>query len=152
MKGKSTQKVEKKMSSKRKSTANRSSRVKTKEYVFDDEEEAFSNNFDLNEKLTSSKFSKFFIQEMRGEDVNLEHFQRQGFNSPIYVPEKAGLHIKVPDSSFGVSDVRNLVGGKRELEVMNCATQTNSVMLLRDWDEFFNHPDRFDHYIIYDKA
>ena len=137
------------MSSKRKSTANRSSRVKTKEYVFDDEEEAFSNNFDLNEKLTSSKFSKFFIQEMRGEDVNLEHFQRQGFNSPIYVPEKAGLHIKVPDSSFGVSDVRNLVGGKRELEVMNCATQTNSVMLLRDWDEFFNHPDRFDHYIIY---
>ena len=41
-------------------------------------------------------------------------------------------------------------GGKRELEVMNCATQTNSVMLLRDWDEFFNHPDRFDHYIIYD--
>ena len=84
------------MSSKRKSSSNRSARaVKTKDYVYEDEEEAFSNNFDITEKLKSSKFSKFFLQEMRGEDVNLEHFQRQGFNTPIYVPDKAGLHIKV---------------------------------------------------------
>ena len=27
---------------------------------------------------------------------------------------------------------------------MNCATQTNSQMLLRDWEEFFTHPDRDD--------
>lgn len=132
--------------------------MKAKDYVYEDEEEAFSNNFDILEKLKSSKFSKFFIQEMRGEAVNLEHFQRQGFNSPIFVPEKAGLHIKVPDSSFTVTDVRNLVGGKRVLEVrlqecgvvtryhvlqvMNCATQSNSQMLLKDWEEFFMHPDR----------
>ena len=77
----------------------------------------------------------------------------------------------MPDSSFSVSDVRNLVGGKRVLEVimstvvrwnfttnifsylkyfllhhqvMNCATQTNSQMLLRDWEEFFTHPERDD--------
>ena len=106
------------MSSKRKSTSSRNAKVKTKDYVYEDEEETFSNNFDIQEKLTSSKFSKFFIQEMRGEDVNLEHFQRQGFSSPIYVPEKSGLHIKVPDSSFSVSDVRSLVGGKRVLEVI----------------------------------
>ena len=61
------------MSSKRKSSSNRSARaVKTKDYVYEDEEEAFSNNFDITEKLKSSKFSKFFLQEMRGEDVNLE--------------------------------------------------------------------------------
>ena len=116
--------------------------MKAKDYVYEDEEEAFSNNFDILEKLKSSKFSKFFIQEMRGEEVNLEHFQRQGFNSPIFVPEKAGLHIKVPDSSFTVTDVKNLVGGKRVLEVMNCATQTNNQMLLKDWEEFFMHPKR----------
>ena len=62
--------------------------MKAKDYVYEDEEEAFSNNFDILDKLKSSKFSKFFIQEMRGEAVNLEHFQRQGFNSPIFVPEK----------------------------------------------------------------
>ena len=27
---------------------------------------------------------------------------------------------------------------------MNCATQTNSQMLLRDWEEFFTHPERDD--------
>jgi len=132
------------MSSKRKSSSSRNARNKTKDYLYEEDEEAFSNNFDILEKLKSPKFSKFFLQEMKGEDVNLEHFQRQGFNSPIFVPDKSGLHIKVPDSSFDVSDVRNLIGGKRVLEVMNCATQTNSQMLLRDWEEFFNHPDRDD--------
>ena len=29
-------------------------------------------------------------------------------------------------------------------QVMNCATQTNSQMLLRDWEEFFTHPERDD--------
>ena len=28
------------------------------------------------------------------------------------------------------------------LQVMNCATQNNSQMLLKDWEEFFMHPDR----------
>ena len=93
------------MSSKRKSSSNRSARaVKTKDYVYEDEEEAFSNNFDITEKLQSSKFSKFFLQEMRGEDVNLEHFQRQGFNTPIYVPDKAGLHIKVIPGKIFMSE------------------------------------------------
>ena len=133
-----------KMSSKRKSNSSRSARVKTKDYVYEDEEETFSNNFSIEEKLKSDKFQKFFLQEMKGEDVTLEHFQRQGFTTPIFVQEKSGLHIKVPDSSFSVTDVRNLVGGKRVLEVMNCATQTNSQMLLRDWEEFFTHPDRDD--------
>ena len=41
-----------------------------------------------------------------------------------------------------MTDVKNLLGGKRTLEVMNCATQSNSEMLLKDWEEFFMHPDR----------
>ena len=48
----------------------------------------------------------------------------------------------MPGPSFTVTDVKNLVGGKRVLEVMNCATQTNNQMLLKDWEEFFMHPDR----------
>ena len=106
------------MSTKKKSGSSRATKAKQKAaYVSDEEEEAFTNNYDILDKLESKKFPKYFIQEMTGEEVTLEHFQRQGFNSPIYVPEKAGLHIKVPDSSFTVTDVRNLVGGKRVLEV-----------------------------------
>ena len=131
------------MSSKRKSSSSRGARSKAKDYVFDDEEEeAFSSNFNLKEKLSDDKFAKFFVQEMKGEDVNLEHFQRHGFTTPLYIPEKSGLHIRVPGPSFTVTDVKNLVGGKRVLEAMNCATQTNNEMLLKDWEEFFMHPDR----------
>ena len=116
------------MSGKRKSASSRSSKGKVKDYVYEDEEETFSNNFNIQEKLKSSKFSKFFIQEMRGEEVNLEHFQKLGFNSPIFVPEKAGLHIKVPDSSFTVTDVKNLVGGKRVLEVSSIFHKMNKIV------------------------
>ena len=28
------------------------------------------------------------------------------------------------------------------VKVMNCATQTNNQMLLKDWEEFFMHPER----------
>ena len=79
------------MSSKRKSGSSRGTRSKAKDYVYDDEEEAFSSNFNLNEKLCADKFAKYFVQEMKGEDVNLEHFQRNGFTTPLYIPEKSGL-------------------------------------------------------------
>ena len=74
--------------------------------------------------------------------------------------------VQVPDPSFDIPDVRSLVGGKRiievstfpfktnflilgteictKLQVMNSATQLNSEMTLRDWEEFFMHPDRDD--------
>ena len=52
--------------------------------------------------------------------------------------------MTVPDSSFSVTDVLNLVGGKRMLEVMNCRTQTNSEMTLRDWEEWFTNVNRDD--------
>ena len=50
--------------------------------------------------------------------------------------------MKIPDKTFSITDVKNLVGGKRILEVMNCATQSNAEMTLKDWEEFFTAPDR----------
>jgi len=130
------------MSSKKKSNSSRSAKAKAKVYVSDDEDEAFSHTFNVTEKLVSSDFPKYFVKDMKGEDVTLEHFQKQGFSTPLFIPDKAGLHITVPDPSFTVSDVRNMVGGKRILEVMNCATQLNSEMTMKDWEEFFMHPNR----------
>ena len=37
-----------------------------------------------------------------------------------------------------------LVTENIKLQVMNSATQLNSEMTLRDWEEFFMHPDRDD--------
>jgi F-box/leucine-rich repeat protein 10/11 len=100
--------------------------------------------FDPEEKIKSKNFPPYFITELKGEEVTFELFQRIGFNNPIFVKEKTGLDIRVPDASFSVTDVRNLVGGKRLLEVMNCATQLNAEMTLKDFEEFFQDPDRDD--------
>ena len=57
------------MSSKKKSTSSRSAKSKAKVYVSDDEDEAFVHTFDVLEKLKSKSFPKFFIKEMKGEEV-----------------------------------------------------------------------------------
>jgi hypothetical protein len=101
------------MSSKKKSNSSRSLKSKAKVYVSDDGEDAFAHTFDVSEKHMFKDFPKYFVKEMKGEDVTLEHFHGQGFATP----DKAGLHITVPDPTFTLSDVRNMVGGNRILEV-----------------------------------
>jgi hypothetical protein len=38
--------------------------------------------------------------------------------------------------------VRSCVGSKRLIEVMDCSTQQNSEMTMKDWEEFFLDPER----------
>ena len=109
-----------------------------------DEEEDMATTYNPEEKIKSKNFPPYFVREMRGEDVTYEFFQRTGFNTPVFVLEKTGLNMRVPDASFSVTDVKNYVGGRRLLEVMNCATQLNAEMTLKDFEEFFTSPDRDD--------
>ena len=67
---------------------------------------------------------------------------RHGFNTPILVKEKSGLGISVPDSDFTVSDVKNYVGAKRIVDIMDCSTQKNSEMTMKDWEEYYTSPNR----------
>ena len=48
----------------------------------------------------------------------------------------------MPDSSFSVTDVKNYVGPKRTVDIMDCATQKNSEMSLKDWEEYYTSPNR----------
>ena len=48
---------------------------KAKVYVSDDEDEAFVHTFDVQEKLKSKSFPKFFIKEMKGEEGELEEME-----------------------------------------------------------------------------
>jgi len=125
----------------------RNLRKKRKTYIdgmdTDDEEgESLERSLDPEDLVKTKNYPAYFVTELKGEEVTLEHFQRTGFKMPILVAEKSGLHLRVPDSSFTITDVRNLVGGKRILEVMNSATQSNAEMTLKDWEEFFTDPDR----------
>lgn len=127
----------------------RSLRAKRKTYTdgmesSDDEDDGLMGALDPLDIYEEKKYPAYFIKNMKGEDVNVEYFQRTGFKFPLLVKEKSGLNIRVPDSSFTVTDVKNLVGGRRILEVMNTATQSNAEMTLKDWEEFFMAPDRDD--------
>jgi len=108
----------------------------------DEEGESLERMLDPEHLHQTKVYPSYFVKEMLGEQVTLEHFQQTGFKFPILVKERTGLHMKIPDKTFSITDVKNLVGGKRILEVMNCATQSNAEMTLKDWEEFFTAPDR----------
>eukprot|EP00088_Acartia_fossae_P039647 TRINITY_DN4126_c0_g1_i2.p1 TRINITY_DN4126_c0_g1~~TRINITY_DN4126_c0_g1_i2.p1 ORF type:complete len:935 (+),score=174.46 TRINITY_DN4126_c0_g1_i2:37-2841(+) len=110
----------------------------------DDEEDIPAQTFDVAQKLRSKDFPRYFIREISGTELSIEYLQRKGFTLPLFIREKTGLHITVPDSSFSISDVRALVGGKRNIDVMNCATQQNSGMTMKEWEDFFTDPNRPD--------
>jgi len=125
----------------------RAKRAKRRTYVdgmssSDEETEIVEDGLDPEILFKQKVYHPFFVKEMLGEDVTVEHFQKTGFKSPIFVRERSGLNMKIPDTSFCISDVKNLVGGKRILEVMNTATQSNAEMTLKDWEEWWTAPDR----------
>ena len=58
------------------------------------------------------------------------------------IKEKSGLEITVPDPGFSVTDVRDYVGPKRVVDIMDCATQKNSEMTMKEWDEYYYSENR----------
>ena len=54
----------------------------------DSDEEGFKQNFNIQEKLASTKFPqylRYFVKELSGEKVSFLYFQQTGFNTPILV-------------------------------------------------------------------
>lgn len=54
----------------------------------DSDDEGIKQNFDIQEKLASTKFPqymRYFVKELTGDEVDLLYFQRTGFNTPILV-------------------------------------------------------------------
>ena len=93
------------------SESSRSLRQKASKSIYidgldSDSDEESRQNFSLEDKLASTKFpqySRFFVKEMQGPDVNLAHFQRTGFQTPIWIKSKVGLEMTVPESDFSVT-------------------------------------------------
>ena len=108
----------------------------------DSDEETHKQTFDVMEKLRSTKFPQYFVKPMKGDEVNIAYFQKSGFPTPLFIEEKSGLQMSVPDPSFSVLDVKNAVGARRTVEVMDCATQRNSEMTMKEFEEFYSSPNR----------
>lgn len=87
--------------------------------------------------------------------------QQYGFNIPLLFKEKTGLgiryvshnnsnsnylkmslFIRVPSPNFTVKDVRMCVGSKRRLDVMDVNTQKNTTMTMKEWQEYYDNPNK----------
>ncbi|XP_056000006.1 histone lysine demethylase PHF8-like isoform X2 [Ostrea edulis] len=82
------------------------------------------------------------IARLHGSELNIEYFKKHGFNVPIVVERKEGLGLVVPPAQFSIQDVENYVGSMREIDVIDVAKQEDYKMLMREWTEYYNSPNR----------
>ncbi|CAG9862141.1 unnamed protein product [Phyllotreta striolata] len=99
--------------------------------------------FSLQEKLEDGAFASHnIVKEMHGAELSVAYLQRHGFNTPLLFKEKAGLGLRVPTANFTINDVRMCVGSRRVLDVMDVSTQKNSEMTMKEWQKYYEDPDK----------
>ncbi|XP_076334005.1 lysine-specific demethylase 2A-like isoform X2 [Tachypleus tridentatus] len=128
------------------STPLHTKRVKERKHYTDDclqdEEIEGKRLFSVEEKLASNHFGPFFVKEMKGEDFSLKYLQEHGLDFPFVFKEKSGLGMRMPSENFTVNDVRQCVGSRRMLDVMDVTTQKDVEMSMKDWCKYFENTNR----------
>uniref|UniRef100_UPI00358FF6CA lysine-specific demethylase 7B-like n=1 Tax=Myxine glutinosa TaxID=7769 RepID=UPI00358FF6CA len=82
------------------------------------------------------------ILRLPGHQLTVEYFVENGFNVPIVVPRKEGLGMAVPPPSFTVSEVEDLVGADRVIDVIDVSRQADFKMTLKEFREYYNSTNR----------
>ncbi|XP_033746034.1 lysine-specific demethylase 7B-like isoform X1 [Pecten maximus] len=82
------------------------------------------------------------VMRCHGSELSPEFLRQNGFHVPIIVEKKEGLGLVVPPAKFSIQDVENLVGSMREIDVIDVSKQEDYKMLMREWTEYYNSPNR----------
>ncbi|KAI5722052.1 hypothetical protein M8J76_002946 [Diaphorina citri] len=114
----------------------------TDDWTLGDDDIEGKRTFNLQDKLESDRFVQNFVKEMHGTDFNIGYLQRYGFSTPLLFREKTGLGLQVPSSSFSINDIRTSVGSRRPLDVMDVNTQKNLEMTMKEWQRYYEDPDK----------
>ncbi|XP_032419252.1 lysine (K)-specific demethylase 2Aa isoform X2 [Xiphophorus hellerii] len=96
--------------------------------------------FNLEEKVSSEKFSSDRIVRMEGKDFTYEFVQKGGLRDPILFEKPEGLGIKMPEPDFSVNDVKTFVGSRRMIDVMDVSTQKGTEMSMAQWTRYYETP------------
>ncbi|GFR58760.1 lysine-specific demethylase 2B, partial [Elysia marginata] len=72
----------------------------------------------------------------------MEWMQKYGLTRPIVFYDKTGLGLRVPSENFKVSDVKQCVGSRRILDVMDVNTQKAMEMSMKEWVKYYENPNR----------
>ncbi|KAK3085173.1 hypothetical protein FSP39_025494 [Pinctada imbricata] len=108
----------------------------------DDDEIEGKRNYALDEKLRSPKYCRDYVQQLKGEEFCLSYIQEHGLEKPIVFFEKSGLGLRVPSENFKVCDVKQCVGSRRMLDVMDVTTQKGMEMSMREWVTYYENMQR----------
>ncbi|XP_063541414.1 jmjC domain-containing histone demethylation protein 1 [Cydia strobilella] len=113
------------------------------EWALGDDDVEGGRGFSLADKLESPRFEHpGSIHEMFGTELTVAYLQKNGFTTPLLFKEKTGLGLRVPTSNFTVNDVRMCVGSRRLLDVMDVNTQKNIEMTMKDWQRYYDDPNK----------
>ncbi|CAB4010287.1 lysine-specific demethylase 2A-like, partial [Paramuricea clavata] len=109
----------------------------------DDEIEG-KRTFNVLDKLADPKFRQGnFVQKLaNGNDVNLKYIQEHGFDSPFLFESSEGLGMRMPSSEFTVDDVKNYVGSRRVVDVIDVNTQQQIEMSMMHFAKYYMNTER----------
>ncbi|XP_012941200.1 lysine-specific demethylase 7A [Aplysia californica] len=82
------------------------------------------------------------IKRLHGSQLTPAYFEEEGFDVPVLCEKKDGLGLTMPPPSFSINDVEQLVGAMREIDVIDVARQEDIKMIMREWTEYYNSPNR----------
>ncbi|XP_038852642.1 lysine-specific demethylase 7B-like [Salvelinus namaycush] len=82
------------------------------------------------------------LQWMPGEQVTQRHLESHGWLYPIAVSNMEGLGLRLPQPSFSVKDVEQVVGGDKVIDVIDVARQADSKMKLKEFIKYYYKPHR----------
>nr|XP_043884064.1 lysine (K)-specific demethylase 2Aa isoform X1 [Solea senegalensis] len=105
-----------------------------------DEEIDGRRTFDLEDKVTSQRFTSDRVVRMEGKDFTYEFVQRCGLREPLIFEKPDGLGLKMPEPDFSVNDVKMFVGSRRMIDVMDVTTQKGTEMSMAQWARYYETP------------
>ncbi|XP_070997867.1 lysine-specific demethylase 7B-like [Oncorhynchus clarkii lewisi] len=82
------------------------------------------------------------LQWMPGEQVTQRYLESHGWQYPIAVSNIEGLGLRLPQPSFSVKDVEQVVGGDKVIDVIDVARQADSKMKLKEFIKYYYRPHR----------
>ncbi|XP_064605290.1 histone lysine demethylase PHF8-like isoform X2 [Liolophura sinensis] len=82
------------------------------------------------------------LLRLHGFELTSDFVDKHGFDTPVLVEKKDGLGLSLPPSNFSIQDVEFYVGSMREIDVIDVSRQEDYKMLMREWTEYYNSPNR----------
>ncbi|KAJ1554845.1 JmjC domain-containing histone demethylation protein 1, partial [Nowakowskiella sp. JEL0078] len=96
--------------------------------------------FRFRKLLAERTFVKHQFPVLAAHELTYEYAQETGFLVPVIVPVKDGLDLVVPDDGLTVRQIAQLCGYERVVDVLEVATQSERLMTLREWTEYWETP------------